>query len=252
MATVTDARYGTLVLTSLDFDARGILAGDAGLQRAQAWSERARNTRPAQGVGGGTQAGGQGTAKVSALHGRPPLGARAPPLDREAAIAAAIEGLKVGPTERIRMYRRMRDLTLRLIRAHQTELAEREFKEGLTIGTSEGLTAEERAAQGISEASMLRIQREKMIATMGGLNALLKFLPAEVRGKVGGFFLHEKRLPEFFLQRITERPKPSAGLSSAASQATEQLHKLIVCAMLMLFWIVPAAHFRKLGYCAEF
>ena len=63
-----------------------------------------------------------------------------------------------------------------------------------------------------------RIQREKMIAAMGELNALLKFLPVEVRGKVGGFFplvtgsMNEKRLPEFFLQRITERPKPSAGL----------------------------------------
>ncbi len=35
-------------------------------------------------------------------------------------------------------------------------------------------------------------------------------------------------------------------------QLNEQFRKLIAGAMLKLLWLIPAAHFRKLSYCAEF
>ena len=159
----------------------------------------------------------------------------------EATVAAALERLKVSPALRITIYRKSRDRVLALIRAHRTEIAGMEFERGMTEA--------ERAAAGITgpPPAQAEIAREKLLSVFAELNALLKFLPAEVRGKIGGFLplvqgsMNEKRLTEFFLRRITERPEPNAGLSSAAPELAEQLHQFVIGAQLIFVGLIPAA-----------
>ena len=128
--------------------------------------------------------------------------------ERQAQIEAALERLNKEPSERVSVYQKMRDRVLSLMQEHGLKIAEREFKEGFTIGGSEGLTAAEKKAMGISEAAVLRLDKQKMLSAMGELNAVLKFLPPEIRGKVGGFFelakggVSEERLTDFFVKRI--------------------------------------------------
>ena len=75
-----------------------------------------------------------------------------------------------------------------LIARHAAEIQKLEFKAGVTIGTSEGLTAEEVATQEIDRAKLGEIDKAKLLSALGELDALLKYLPAEVSGRVGGFY----------------------------------------------------------------
>jgi len=124
------------------------------------------------------------------------------PVDRQAEIAAAVERLNKNPAERVAVYQKIRDRMLSVMKANKIEIA--------GMGFERGMTAEERAAAGITRnpPEQHEIQKEKLLAAMGELNALLKFLPAEVRGKVGGFFqlaqggLGETELADFFTKRV--------------------------------------------------
>lgn len=123
------------------------------------------------------------------------------PVDRQAEITAAVERLNKNPEERLAIYQKARDRMLSLMKEHRIEIAGMEF--------ARGMTPAEREAAGIKKApEQHEIQREKMLSAMGELNALLKFLPAEVRGKVGGFFqlaqggVGETELADFFTKRV--------------------------------------------------
>lgn len=142
-------------------------------------------------------------AEQKAEEGMLAPGGRTPPrtVDREAEITAALDRLNKKPEERIGVYQKIRDTLLRTMRANRIEIAGMEFERGMT--------PEERTQAGIRRApEQHEIQREKMLSAMGELNAFLKFLPAEIRGKVGGFFqlakggMGETELADFFTQRI--------------------------------------------------
>lgn len=123
------------------------------------------------------------------------------PVDRESEIATALERINKNPEERLVIYQKARERMLSLMKQNRVEIAGMEF--------ARGMTAAERDAAGIKKApEQHEIQREKMLSAMGELNALLKFLPAEVRGKVGGFFqlaqggTGEAELADFFTKRV--------------------------------------------------
>ena len=86
------------------------------------------------------------------------LGARAPPVEREAAVAAALETLRKSPRQRLEFFAKARNRVLALIRAHRTEIAGMEFERGMTEA--------ERAAAGITgpPPAQAEIAREKVQA----------------------------------------------------------------------------------------
>jgi hypothetical protein len=73
---------------------------------------------------------GQGAAVSRGVPGS--VGSRGPPLDREAAITAAVERMNKNPAERESIYQKARNRILAIMRANKLAIAEREFKEGLT------------------------------------------------------------------------------------------------------------------------
>ena len=132
----------------------------------------------------------------------------AAPTGRQQAVEKEIEAISKPAGERLTIYQTIKEKLSNLIARHAAEIQKLEFKAGLTIGTSEGLTAEEIAAQEIDRAKLGEIDKAKLLAALGELDTLLKFLPAEVRGRVGGFYqlakgtMGEKTLTEFFTKRI--------------------------------------------------
>ena len=135
----------------------------------------------------------------------PPVPKEEPPPKTEAKPAEP----KPTPVEnRLRIYQTIKEKLGGLIARHAAEIQKLEFKAGLTIGTSEGLTAAEIATQEIDKAKLGEIDKAKLLSALGELDALLKYLPAEVRGRVGGFYqlakgtMGEKTLTEFFSKRI--------------------------------------------------
>lgn len=131
----------------------------------------------------------------------PTSGKKAPrSVDRETEITEALERLNKNPEERIAIYQKARERMLALMKQNKVEIAGMEFAHGMTDA--------ERAQAGIRKPAQHEIQREKMLSAMGELNALLKFLPPEVRGKVGGFFqlaqggVGETELADFFTKRV--------------------------------------------------
>ena len=205
--------YDNLVLNyGADYDTGGLLEASGGKERAIAWSGRFRYqaaARATSGRAGGPAVslppvyrrgavvrGGTARAKLAQQRAAPRRG-----VEREAEVTAAIERITRRPTERVAALQEMQGRLTEIIRRNRLEIAGLEFARGMTV-------PERAAAGGIQRPEPHQIEREKMLAAMGELNAMLRFLPPEIRGKVGGHFslakggTGELRLTDFLTHRV--------------------------------------------------
>jgi hypothetical protein len=135
----------------------------------------------------------EGTEQIKLAEGEPAGGtvysAFSPRADRGAAVEREIERLRRSPAQRLSLYERMKERMTAAIGRHNAALAKM-------------------AAEGKSETT-----RQAMIRSIAEYNTLLRSLPPEVRGRVGGFGelarigKSEESLSKFFTQQIQKIDK---------------------------------------------
>ena len=184
VANVSHELYDTVVLTTQDYDKNGILKGAAGAVRAAAWADRAFHASDPQAARKRDEARAAGAqAEVPQPH----LGSAEEVASKELETAAALiaAGSKAAPTALIAyqgIYRRV----VALMQQNRAILEGKKW----------------------SSATPESVKSEALLRALGELDAMLKFVPDEVRGKVGGFFqlakvgVGEQALAKFFGDRV--------------------------------------------------
>ena len=183
VAGVTHQLYDTLVLTSQDYDKNGILAGAVGAVRAAAWADRAFFAANPKAAGERVKAGPITEAQAAQVKPGEPQALTSKELETAAAALAA--GKSAAPIALLTyqdIYRRV----VSLMQQNRVAL------EGMKW----------------SPATTEAIGKQALIRALAELDAMLKYVPAEVRGKVGGYFqlakagMGEKALAKFFGDRV--------------------------------------------------
>ena len=182
VASVTHQLYDTLVLTSQDYDKSGLLKRTSGTVRAAAWADRAFNAANPQAARKRSEARAA-EAEVSPVEPGRAQEVTTKELETAAALVAA--GKASAPVATI-VYQDIYRRVVNLMQQNRAALEGMKF----TAATDETLRS------------------EKLLRALGELDAMLKYLPAEVRGKVGGYFqlakvgIGEKALAKFFGDRV--------------------------------------------------
>ena len=182
VASVAHQLYDTLVLTAQDYDKNGLLKGAVGGIRAAAWADRAHNASHPQAAIKRSEARA-GEAEVSPIE---PGRAQAVTSKELETAAAAVAAGKAAPPVAVLVYQDIYRRVVSLMQQNRAALEGMKF----TAATDEALRS------------------ENILRALGELDAMLKYLPAEVRGKVGGYFqlakvgVGEKALAKFFGDRV--------------------------------------------------
>lgn len=172
--------YDTLVLTRTDYGKNGILENSPGAVRSAAWSDRAYYS-----VNSSTAAERVQKAGEKAPGAPVTLPAQVASREQETAAALVAAG-RAAPEVALPIYSKVFEKLLDLQRQHAAVIAGKEWS---TAG----------------EPEMTKL---KILQAISELDALLKYMPAEIRGKVGGYFAlakaagSEKALTEEFRKRI--------------------------------------------------
>lgn len=175
--------FDTLVLTRQDYDRNGILDKSPGQVRSTAWTDR---TYYAAHPATTAQRAQEAAARAPRTPGTTAQKV-APSKELETAAALVAAG-RAAPEKAQPIYERVFRKLLDLQQQHRAVIAGMEF-----APTKPG-----------------EMTKTKILQAIGELDALLKYMPPEIRGKVGGYFQiakiaeSEKKLTEFFRERVTK------------------------------------------------